>query len=417
MTSLRANRDFNILWIGQTVSELGSQVSSFTFPLLAYALTRSTLSAAGVQAANLIGVAAALLPAGVLADRVHRGRLMRLAAGSGALLYASLVVAGALGRLTVGHLVVVAALTGVASGLFVPAETSAVRTVVPDDQLPAALSRNEARTHVASLTGGPLGGALYGLTRWLPFLADAVSYLFSYVLLGRLRADLAPPARRDQRRPRQDIVDGLRFNWHNTFLRVLLIWSPATNLVVNALYMAAILRLIRAGVAPWSLGAVETALGLCGLLGAIVAPRIIARFATGRLTVAVAWSFVPLLVPLIFWDRPAVVVAALGPGMFLNAAGNAGIGSYRLTIIPVELVGRVRSTSTFIGRSTLALAPVVAGALLSVLSGAATIAVLAVLVAAVALIPTLSRTVRSVPRPAEWTRQPAPAPDGHLLAA
>ena len=57
----------------------------------------------------------------------------------------------------------------------------------------------------------------------------------------------------------------------------------------------------------------------------------------------VAWSFVPLLVPLIFWNHPAVVMVALSTGVFLNPAGNAGIGSYRMSITPPELIGRVQS--------------------------------------------------------------------------
>jgi MFS family permease len=404
MISLNRNHDFAVLWIGQTVSELGSQLSAFAFPLLAYALSGSTLFAAMAEAAHLFGTAAALLPAGVLADRTDRRRLMRLASGSGVVLYASLVAAGALGMLTLVHLIVVAVLTGVGNGVFAPAEISAVRTVVPADQLPTALSRNEARTHVASLAGGPLGGALYGITRWLPFFVDAVSYLFSWMLLGRLRADLAPAVRAEKRRPRQDIAEGMHFTWRNPFLRVLLIWSAAANLVVNALLMAAILRLIQGGFAPWSIGIVETALGVCGLVGAIVAPRVIARFATGRLTVAVAWSFAPLLVPLIFWNNPAVVIAALGAGIFLNPAGKAGIGSYRLTITPAELVGRVQSTSQFVSRSTLAVAPLLGGGLLAVLGGPTAMSILAGLVAVVALLPTLSGSVRSVPRPAQWPR-------------
>jgi MFS family permease len=404
MTSLNRNHDFTVLWIGQTVSELGSQVSAFAFPLLAYALSHSTLFAAVAEAAHLFGMAAALLPAGVLADRFNRQRLMRIASGGGVLLYASLVAVGLLGVLSLAHLIVVAALTGVGNGMFAPAEVSAVRTVVPAEQLPTALSRNEARTHVASLVGGPLGGALYGITRWLPFLVDAVSYLISWVMLGRLRADLSPAIRREKRRLRQDIAEGMRFTWDNPFLRVLLIWSAAANLVVNALLMAAILRLIQGGFAPWSIGIVETALGVCGLLGAIVAPRIIARFATGRLTVAVAWSFAPLLVPLIFWNNPVVVIAALGAGIFLNPAGKAGIGSYKLTITPSGLVGRVQSSSQFVSRTTLSLAPLVGGGLLAALGGPAAMAILAVFVAAVALLPTLSETVRSVPRPDVWSR-------------
>src|SRR4051794_5520364 len=127
---LARNHDFTTLWIGQTVSELGSRVSMFVYPLLAYALTGSALVAALTEALHLLGMVGALLPAGVLADRFDRRRLMRLASGAGVLLYASLAVAGIEGTLTVPHLLVAALLTGAGAGLFAPAEISAVRTVV-----------------------------------------------------------------------------------------------------------------------------------------------------------------------------------------------------------------------------------------------------------------------------------------------
>ena len=101
---LRQNHDFTVLWVGQTVSELGTRVSMFVFPLVTYAITGSAMLAAVAGALDLLGMALALLPGGLLADRLHRGRVMRFAAGSGVLLYGSLVVAGVLGGLTVPHL-------------------------------------------------------------------------------------------------------------------------------------------------------------------------------------------------------------------------------------------------------------------------------------------------------------------------
>ena len=80
MTSYRAlarNRDFTALWIGQTVSEIGTRMTMFVFPLLTYAMTGSVVLAAASEALHLLGLAGTLLPAGVLADRVDRKRLLR----------------------------------------------------------------------------------------------------------------------------------------------------------------------------------------------------------------------------------------------------------------------------------------------------------------------------------------------------
>ena len=409
--SLARNRDFTVLWVGQTVSELGTYVSLFVFPLLAFHLTGSLLAAAAAEALHLLGLVAALLPAGVLADRKDRRRLMRLASGSGALLHASLAVAGAAGLLGVGHLMVVALLTGVGAGLFAPAEISAVRTVVSAEELPTALSQNQARQHVAGLLGAPLGGLLYGVTRWLPFAADALTFAFSWLLLGRIRTDLsAPVTTRPRRRPRQDIADGLRHTWSRPLFRVILVWAPLTNLVVNALFFVAMLRLIEGGFDPVHIGLVSTAAGVSGILGALVAPAIIARVPTGWLTILTAWSFLPLLVPLALWNHPAVVAAALGAGLFLNPAGNAGMASYRIAVTPAELQGRIQSTMQFVSMSAMPLSPVLAGLLLSGLGGGGAVAALGGLTALVALIPSLSRTVRAVPRPAVWAAEQQPVP-------
>ncbi|WP_345454761.1 MFS transporter [Nocardioides marinquilinus] len=420
--SLARNHDFQVLWVAQTISTLGSRVSMFVFPLLGYALTGSALVAAALEAAHLLGVAGALLPGGVLADRVDRRRVMRTASGTGALLYASLAVAGLAGSLTVPHLLVVALLTGVCAGAFAPAETSAVRTVVPREDLPAALSQNQAREHVASLVGAPLGGVLFAVARWLPFLADAVTYALSWLLIGRLRTDLSPaarPAGAPRRRVRADLAEGARFVLRHPLFRTLLAWSALTNLVVNAVFFVAVLRLIEDGVDPLHLGLVETAAGAAGILGAVVAPWLIERLPTGWLTITVAWSFLPLLVPMALWSTPLVVAAALGLVLLFNPAGNAGIGAYRLTVTPPELVGRAQSFSQFVSMAAMPLAPLLAGGALAWFGGERAVLALGLVVAATALIPTCSRTVRSVPRPRVWRDAPPlgePAPAERVVA-
>lgn len=400
---LLRNHDFTVLWTGQTISELGSRMSMFVFPLLAYALTGSTVWAAAAETAHLVGLCGALLPAGVLADRLDRRRLMRAASGTGVLLYLSLVAAALTTGISMPHLLVVAIATGVGGGVFMPAETSAVRSVVSNEQLPAALSQNQARQHVAGLVGGPFGGALFSVARWLPFATDALTYAVSWVLLGRIRTDLSATApSRPHPSLRRSLTEGLRFTLRRPFFRVLMAFSALVNLSINALLFAAILRLVQAGFAPAQIGLVETASGVFGVLGAVAAPWLIDRFRTGSLTIAVAWSWVPLAIPVILWNNPASVALALGAGLFLNPTGNAGMGAYRMALTPPELQGRVQSATQFVSMSIMPLAPMLAGGLLAWVGGQATIAALGVLTAAVALIPTLSRSVRAVPRPVVW---------------
>lgn len=408
---LSRNRDFTVLWIGDTVSELGSALSMFVFPLIAYALSSSALTAALVEAAYLGGLCATLLPAGVLADRVDRRRIMLVSSATGCLAYASLALAGALGALTLPHLVVVALVSGVAAGAFNPAQVSAIRSVVATEDLPTALSQNQARQHVASLLGGPLGGLLYAVTRWLPFAVDALSYAVACVTVSRVRTDLSAPHRR--REPlRQQLAEGFRFMWARPFFRTLMAWASLTNLVTNAIFFVVVLRMVSEGVPAAQIGLVSTAAGLGGLLGAAIAPSLIHRLPTGRLTVLIGWACCLPLVPLAVSDSVWTACACTFSLLVLNPVGNAGISSYRMAVTPDHLQGRVGSTSQFVSMSVMPLAPLLGGWLLEHQGGTVAITALVVASALLAVLLTASRSIRSVPRPSEWVVEEAgPARD------
>jgi predicted MFS family arabinose efflux permease len=400
---LAHNRDFTILWVGETVSQLGSTMSLFVFPLLGYRLTHSTIAAALLPAVDLLGMAVMMLPAGILADRLDRRTLMLCSSAAGALSYTALAAAGALGVLTFPSLVVVALATGVAQGVFQPAQMAAIRAVVSTEELPTAFSQNQARQHIASLLGGPLGGVLYAARAWAPFAVDAVSYAVSCLTLSQIRTDLRPhPRDGAPTRPLEQVKEGYRFIWHQPFFRTLLVWSALSNLLVNACFTVVDLRLIRAHYAPAQIGLVSTFAGIGGILGALAAPYVIDRLRTGTLTVAVAWMCVLPLVPLIWWSTPLGACVSVFFLLLLNPAGNAGIGAYRAAMTPDDLQGRVGSAMGFVSMSAMPVAPLLGGIALTVVGGSGAIGLLVAATALGALVPTLSRHIRSVPRPAQW---------------
>ena len=402
---LARNRDFTILWVGETVSELGSTMSLFVFPLIGYHLTHSTLVAALLTAADLLGMAAMMLPAGLLADRYDRRALMLASSATGALLYATLVLAGMLGVLTVTHIAVVALVTGVARGVFQPAQMAAIRGVVATEDLPTAFSQNQARQHIAALLGGPLGGVLYAVRAWVPFAVDAVSYAVSCLTLSRIRTDLRPrPRQGAPRRPVEQVKEGYRFIWRQPFFRTLLMWSGLSNLLVNACFFVVTMRLIREHYAPAQIGLVSTFAGVGGILGALVAPYVIDRLRTGTLTVAVAWMCVLPLVPLVWWSTPTAACVSVFLLLLLNPAGNAGIGSYRAAVTPDDLQGRVGAAMGFVSMGVLPFAPLLGGLMLTSTGGRGAVALLVAASAVAAVVPTASRSIRSVPRPAAWPR-------------
>src|SRR5580704_1887988 len=73
---LRRNRNFQLLWIGQVLSDLGSQFGALAYPLLILALTHSPVIAGVVGTVTAITAFAVRLPAGALADRLDRRKTM-----------------------------------------------------------------------------------------------------------------------------------------------------------------------------------------------------------------------------------------------------------------------------------------------------------------------------------------------------
>src|SRR3954468_16292414 len=188
------NRDFIVLWSGQVVSTIGTRVTGVAYPLLVLAETGSPAKAGVVGFAQTLPYILFYLHAGALVDRWDRKRTMIVADGGRTLALGSLAIALALDEFTFAQVVVVAFVEGSLFVFFSLSESAALPQIVPKEQLPTAVAQNQARIQGADLVGQPLGGALFGLSRLLPFAADAISYSVSFVSLLFVR-----PAFQEQR--------------------------------------------------------------------------------------------------------------------------------------------------------------------------------------------------------------------------
>jgi MFS family permease len=172
-----------LLQAGQLLSNAGTSSTSIAYPLLVLAVTHSPAKAGVVGFARTFAWAVFTLPAGLAADRWSRRRLMIAADGVRVLAVGSLAAMIALDRLAFWEVVVVAFLEGSRAALFRGAQPGALRAVVPTHLLPAAVAVGTDRGAAVALVGPPLGGALFGLARALPFIVDALSYAFSTLSL------------------------------------------------------------------------------------------------------------------------------------------------------------------------------------------------------------------------------------------
>lgn len=401
--SLWRNRDFMVLWTGETISTLGSSMSMFVFPVIGYAITSSPTAAAGAGSAFALGRIVLRLPAGAWVDRWNRRTVMVVSNGLGALLYASLVGALGLGALTLPHLVAVAFLTGLVSSFFHPAQQAAIRSVVPTHQLPTAFSQDQARMHVAQLVGPPLGGALYALARWTPFLVDAVTYAVSALALTRIRTPLHAPARHDTTTSMwQDIVEGLRFLFSRGFLRAIVAFAAIANFTTNALFLVLTLKLLEAGVHPAAIGLIDTMGAAAGIAGALAAPWLIRRIPTGPLAIVSGMTIGVVLIPMAFTNDVVVIGVLLAVGLFGMPAGNAAVMSYLTTITPDRLMGRTNAALGFSASLFMPLGPIGGGLLMGMLGGRTAMLATAVLTALSALPLLMSRETRRLGTPDQW---------------
>src|SRR5579885_3576904 len=204
--SLWRNRDYLILWSGQTISSFGSNISGFAFPLLVLFLTGSPAQAGFLGAARSIPYLVLSLPVGALIDRWDRKRVMILCDTGRALALGSIpLVYAVFGTVPLVQLYLVTFIEGSLFVFFNIAEVACLPRVVPKEQLPAATGQNQATEITAVLVGSPLGGVLYSASRMLPFLADAISYAVSVASLFLIRSEFQGERTTERRQLRVEI--------------------------------------------------------------------------------------------------------------------------------------------------------------------------------------------------------------------
>jgi MFS family permease len=149
---LSRNRNYHLLWGSQALTEFGINASTIALPLLVLALTGSPAATGLVLGTSAAAQLLVGLPAGALVDRWNHKKVMLCCEAGQAIAAASLVVALLLGVANVAYIVIVAAVVGLCTALFEPAEDACLPNLVPDEQLSTAVAMNYARGHLAQLS-------------------------------------------------------------------------------------------------------------------------------------------------------------------------------------------------------------------------------------------------------------------------
>ena len=397
LVPLRRNRDFVLLQIGQALSTVGSEASGIAYTLLVLALTGSPAKAGLASFARLVPYALFALPAGVASDRFNRKWLMIWADIVRVLALGSLGVSVATGHVTFFQILIVAFVEGTMFVIFNIAEIGAVRSVVPALQLQRAFATEQARMSTVYLAGPPLGGALFGLARSLPFLVDAVSYAFSTGTLLAMRTPF-----QEEREEREtaglltQVKEGLAWLWGHAFLRTCALLFVAGNFLFGALELILIVAAKRQGYSPAVIGGLVSATGAFSLLGSIAAPRFLRLLPMRTVLVLSAWLSLGI-VAFVIEPNVIVLVAGTAPLIFFNPTVNAMVIGYRVAIVPDRLQGRVNSVARSLALLAFPLGPVAAGLLLASYSVQVTAAFVLAGFVILAVVTTVNRSIRGAP--------------------
>jgi MFS family permease len=397
LVPLRRNRDFVLLQIGQALSTVGSEASGIAYTLLVLALTGSPAKAGLASFARLVPYALFALPAGVASDRFNRKWLMIWADIVRVLALGSLGVSAATGHVTFFQILIVAFVEGTMFVIFNIAEIGAVRSVVPALQLQRAFATEQARMSTVYLAGPPLGGALFGLARSLPFLVDAVSYAFSTGTLLAMRTPF-----QEEREEREtaglltQIKEGLAWLWGHAFLRTCALLFVGGNFLFGALELILIVAAKRQGYSPAVIGGLVSATGAFSLLGSIAAPRFLRLLPMRTVLVLAAWLSLGI-VAFVIEPNVIVLVAGTAPLIFFNPTVNAMVIGYRVAIVPDRLQGRVNSVARSLALLAFPLGPVAAGLLLASYSVQVAAAFVLAGFVILAVVTTLNRSIRGAP--------------------
>ncbi|NUR92126.1 MAG: MFS transporter [Nonomuraea sp.] len=348
-------------------NELGANIARVALPLVAVLILHATplevgaLAALQTTAFLLIG-----LPAGVWVDRMRKRHVMMGADLARFLLLGSIPLAHVLGLLSMPMMFAVALLAGTAQVF----NDVADQTYLPDLLHREGLSDGNAKLEMVRAGGGLAGPSLGGvLVQMLgaanTLLATALSALGSVILLGTIKSQDRPPAPIKHASLTREIGEGLVFVWRDRLLRVIVATTAYTNLCISAvlglsvLFLADVVKL-----PPGVIGVLLMSGAVGGLAGGASAGFLMRRYGTARVTflAMVISSPFGLLLPMTQPDWRVGFFTITSIGLSWGAMlYNIGQVTYRQTVTPEHLLGRVNGTNRFLVWGTMPLGALLGG--------------------------------------------------------
>ncbi len=202
--------DFRRLWTSMLCSGFAMQMASVAIGWQVYEIHHSAFDLGLIGLAEFLPVPLLALPAGHLADRLPRVKLVMVWGIADAAVLAVLLVVTIGGADQLWQFVALALVTGALGALGNPAGRSLVPELVPAEMLASALALRSIAGQAATIAGPALGGLIFALKPEAVYALGVVLMLISSALLLPVAAP--PPALEAAGREAHDgLLAGIRF--------------------------------------------------------------------------------------------------------------------------------------------------------------------------------------------------------------
>lgn len=367
-TAMPLGSDFRRLWTAAAFSNLADGIGRIAVPLIATTLTRDPFVVSVFGALAMVPWLVFGIPAGMIVDRCDRRVVMAVAngiRGSVAVWLAVLTTTGEMGlwALFVGTLVF-----GIGETLFDNATNAALPGTVQRIQLDRANGWMQgAQITIDGFVAAPIAGVLFAVSLALPLWLGSAAYLVPIALALLLPLSAARPLQEDapQEASRESALreggvsqeatvpvrrvsarEAIVYLWRHRYLRAMVVFVSVIGSAFSFAQAGTILYFLDVhGVDPGAIGFVTAGIGLGALVGSLTAPRLVARWARGRVMLAANIGAAAGLAIVGLAPDLVVAVAAYALAAFSVALWNVPWSALRQQIVPARLFGRVLGIS------------------------------------------------------------------------
>ena len=349
--ALWTDTEFRRFFSARTISFAGSSLTFVALPVLVYSMTRSPLLTGVVAGFEAVPYLMFGLVAGALADRWNRQRLMVVSDVLSAVTLGSLPLASALGILTVGHVLVVAAVAPTMFVFFDAANFGAVPVLVGRDRIAEANSAIWGAATIGDILAPAAAGALLAVFTPPSLIGiDAATFAASAFLIRGVTRPMSDPDRQPAGPGltglRRDVADGVRFLLRHFQVRTMTILGACQSIAGGAFVGQMVVWAdrsfsIREG--DFRLGLLYAAWGVGALASAILTPRLARHFGAARLTLlgfpasavlAVGTAISPT------WEVGVAMMVGWSSAYMLVVINSI---NYRQQVTPEHLMSRVNT--------------------------------------------------------------------------